>query len=116
MFAAALLLLQTASGSTNPLATGSNLLAACASEELHLRGLCTAYILGIGDGADLQRAMADVYGNKPYCVYQMPAATTGSQMRAAVIDYIQQHPEKGSESGSKLVIAAFEKSFPCPAE
>lgn len=116
MITAALLMLTASSSSANPLGSGSDLLAACTSVEREMHGLCTAYILGVGDGADMQRAMADVFGGKPYCVYQMRGDVTAAQMRAIVVSYLNEHPENRAQPTSRLIISAFAQAFPCPDE
>jgi hypothetical protein len=114
MIAGALLLLQVVTATSNPLGTGNDLIISCSSPVREMQGLCTAYILGVGDGADMQRAMADVIGDKPYCVYQMRKDVTASQMREVVIRYLQEHPATRSQMGSKLIISAFARAYPCP--
>lgn len=114
MLAAALMLLQAASASPNPLGTGDALLAACTSTVREMKGLCTAYILGIGDGADLQRAMADVFGGKPFCIYQMGPGVPAAHMREVVVKYLQDHPASRPEPANRLVLFAYAEAFPCP--
>lgn len=114
MIAAALFVLQASTAPASPLGTGNDLIISCTSPVREMQGLCTAYILGVGDGADMQRAMADVVGNKPYCVYQMRKDVTASQMREVVVRYLQEHPATRSQMGSKLIVSAFAQAFPCP--
>ncbi|RZI60441.1 MAG: hypothetical protein EOP14_01175 [Pseudomonas sp.] len=114
MFAAALMLLQAPSAAPNPLGTGDALLNTCTSSVREVQGLCTAYILGIGDGADLQRAMTDVFGGKPFCVYQMAPGVPAAHMREVVVKYLQDHPASRSEPSNRLVLFAYAEAFPCP--
>lgn len=88
--------------------TGDDLLRHCSRPMgSRLEALCLGYVTAI---ADLEKASV-VAEDKTFCI---PPATTQTQLRDAVVEYLRRNPDKREgRPAAHSVLDAFALSFPC---
>ena len=85
------------------LATGNDLLAACASPRPLEYGMCMGYISGLVDGF----LVAD---RNIICI---PSGVTRGQLRDVVVTGIQGLPKESGQEAYVVALLALAKAFPC---
>jgi hypothetical protein len=99
--------------------TGAKLLEVCTSRDPRMAEACTAYIDGVSDAASFYQFLRPMDGAKGprlpdyICV---PGATTGPQLRDAILAWARRHPEAMRESAAQVTMRALNDTYLCPGE
>jgi hypothetical protein len=86
---------------------GGKLLSLCTGKSVVP---CDAYISGVADAVAATGSMAGDTKSLGICV---PKATTGAQMREAVVKSLRANPDDNSRSAVELVLRALQASYGC---
>jgi hypothetical protein len=94
--------------------SGQELNEACSDEIYFNKGLCSGYINGVFDVAEVfdeDPNKSQWYGGWTACV---PAGVKVGQLVEVVKKWLREHPEDWHYNASSLVAEAFSKTWPCP--
>jgi hypothetical protein len=91
--------------------TGDRLITQCAGGTSTGDGLCLGYILGVADAMQAAQASGGtlVFGWQTCPPFDVEA----ERLQAAVIHFVDDHPEARASSASGLVAKALSDAFPC---
>ena len=95
---------------------GQRLAAICTGDRASMEG-CEAYIDGVADAAEFYQLLRPEDGSKGatlpayICV---PKATTGAQLREAVVAWYRRHEDNANRQASGVVLRALDDTFHCP--
>ena len=98
---------------------GNRLMTICTSRNPQQVESCTAYVDGISDTVSFYQKLRPQDGSKGgalpayVCV---PGATTGVQLRQAVVNYAGKHRDQLSEAASGIVLRALNEAYLCSGE
>ncbi len=98
--------------------TGGKLIEVCTGKDKGVVGDCTAYIDGISDTVSFYQDLRPRDASKGavlpayICV---PTATTGVQLREAVVTWSKTHPDDMKRQASGVVLRALRDTYPCQA-
>ena len=98
--------------------SGGKLIEVCTGKDKGVVGDCTAYIDGISDTVSFYQDLRPRDASKGavlpayICV---PTATTGVQLREAVVAWSKTHPDDLKRQASGVVLRALRDTYPCQA-
>ena len=94
---------------------GNRLLGICTSTNVGVNRSCESYIDGVSDSITLYQQMATGSNGamtvpKVVCV---PSATTGTQLKSAVVAWLRAHPADRSRPAVAIVERVLHERYPC---